>query len=187
VRVGSTVPRRLQAVYFTKCYANIKVNFYLGLPNLALCHEDLRTNGCIDPRILAPPLGERPLPLIYPLDSMKCNVGLRSFREIRRGGMGWIYLTHNRDQWRALVNAEIRFRVHKMLANSLITERLTASQGLNSMGIVNEFVCSLYVCTSTIYITILQKMLTVIAIWGLEFVDPCAYICVGSSVCFGPH
>jgi hypothetical protein len=26
-------------------------------------------------------------------------------REIRRGGVEWIYLAHDRDQWQALVNA----------------------------------------------------------------------------------
>jgi hypothetical protein len=34
-----------------------------------------------------------------------------NLREIRRGGMDWIDLTQDRDQWRALVNAVLNLRV----------------------------------------------------------------------------
>jgi hypothetical protein len=32
-------------------------------------------------------------------------------REIRFGGMDWVDLTENRDQWQAVVNAVVNFRV----------------------------------------------------------------------------
>jgi hypothetical protein len=32
-------------------------------------------------------------------------------REIEWGGMDWIYLTEDRDQWRALVNTVVNLRV----------------------------------------------------------------------------
>jgi hypothetical protein len=31
------------------------------------------------------------------------------------GGVDWIHLAKNRDQWRALVNMTLNFGVHKML------------------------------------------------------------------------
>jgi hypothetical protein len=34
-------------------------------------------------------------------------------REIGWGGMNWIRLTHNRDQWRALVNTVMNFQVSR--------------------------------------------------------------------------
>jgi hypothetical protein len=34
-----------------------------------------------------------------------------NLREIRWGGMDWIYLAQERDQWRALVNTVKKFRV----------------------------------------------------------------------------
>jgi hypothetical protein len=33
------------------------------------------------------------------------------FREIGRGGMDWIHLAQDRDQWRALVNTVLNHRV----------------------------------------------------------------------------
>jgi hypothetical protein len=49
-----------------------------------------------------------------PLGSSKCrwedNVKM-DFREIGWGGMVWIHLTQDRDQWRALLNAVMNLRV----------------------------------------------------------------------------
>jgi hypothetical protein len=39
-------------------------------------------------------------------------------REIGWGGMDWIDLAQDRDQWRALVNTVMKLRVPKMLVNS---------------------------------------------------------------------
>jgi hypothetical protein len=39
-------------------------------------------------------------------DNIKINL-----REIGWGGMDWIDLTHNRDQWKALVSTAINLRV----------------------------------------------------------------------------
>jgi hypothetical protein len=39
-------------------------------------------------------------------------------REIGWGGMDWIYLGENRDQWRALVNTVMNLRVPKILGIS---------------------------------------------------------------------
>jgi hypothetical protein len=37
---------------------------------------------------------------------------------LRWGGMDWIDLAQNRDQWRALVKTVMNFGFHKMLQNS---------------------------------------------------------------------
>jgi hypothetical protein len=39
-------------------------------------------------------------------------------REIGWGGMGWIALAKDRDQWRALVNMVMNLGLHKMLGSS---------------------------------------------------------------------
>jgi hypothetical protein len=39
-------------------------------------------------------------------------------REIEWGGMDWIDLAQDRDQWRALVKTVMNLRFHKMLGNS---------------------------------------------------------------------
>jgi hypothetical protein len=58
-------------------------------------------------------------------------------REIGWDGMDWIDLAQDRDQWKALVNMVMNLRVHKMLGNSSVAERLAASQeGLSSMELV---------------------------------------------------
>jgi hypothetical protein len=49
-------------------------------------------------------------------------------REIGWGGMDWIDLAQDRDQWRAVVNKVMNIRVHKMLGNSLVAAQLAASQ-----------------------------------------------------------
>jgi hypothetical protein len=40
-------------------------------------------------------------------------------REIGWGGMGWIGLAQNRDQWRALVNTVMNLRVPQNVGNFL--------------------------------------------------------------------
>jgi hypothetical protein len=52
--------------------------------------------------------GKRPLgrPRRRWVDNIKMDL-----REIGWGGMDWINLTHDRDQWRALVNTEMNLRV----------------------------------------------------------------------------
>jgi hypothetical protein len=47
--------------------------------------------------------------------------------EIGWGGMDWINLAQNRDQWQALVKM-ITFWYYKMLGNSCVAEQLAASQ-----------------------------------------------------------
>jgi hypothetical protein len=41
------------------------------------------------------------------------------FREIGRGGMDWIDLAQNRDQWRVLVNTVMSLRVPKIAGKFL--------------------------------------------------------------------
>jgi hypothetical protein len=38
--------------------------------------------------------------------------------EIEWGGVDWIDMAQDKDQWRALVNTVVNFQVHKMLGNS---------------------------------------------------------------------
>jgi hypothetical protein len=54
------------------------------------------------------PEGTRPLgkPRLRLVDNIKMKL-----REIRWGGMDWIYLDQDRDQWRALVNMVMNLRV----------------------------------------------------------------------------
>jgi len=42
-------------------------------------------------------------------DNIKVNL-----EEVGRGGVEWIDLAQDRDRWRALVSAVMRFRFHKM-------------------------------------------------------------------------
>jgi hypothetical protein len=58
--------------------------------------------------IVGQPEGKRPLgrPRCKWLRNIKMDL-----REIGWGGMDWIGLTHDRDQWRALVNAIMDLRV----------------------------------------------------------------------------
>jgi hypothetical protein len=58
-------------------------------------------------------------------------------REIGWGGMDWIDLAQDRDQWRALMNTVMNLRVPKMLGISLLAAQMGASQeGLSSMKLV---------------------------------------------------
>jgi hypothetical protein len=45
-------------------------------------------------------------------------------------GMDWVHLAHVTQQW--------NFEVHKVLRNSLVAERLTASQVLSFMELVSQ-------------------------------------------------
>jgi hypothetical protein len=56
-------------------------------------------------------------------------------RDIGWDVMEWIDLTQDRDQWKALVNAVMNHRFHKMLGSSCVAAQLAASQeGLSSMS-----------------------------------------------------
>jgi hypothetical protein len=61
------------------------------------------------------PEGERPLerPRHRWVVNIKMDLG-----EIGLGGMDWIDLAQNRDQWRALVNTIMNHMFHKMLGSS---------------------------------------------------------------------
>jgi hypothetical protein len=58
--------------------------------------------------LVGKPEGKRPLgrPRRRWADSIKMDL-----REIVRGGMYWIHLAQDRDQWRALVNTVMNLRV----------------------------------------------------------------------------
>jgi len=55
--------------------------------------------------------GKRPLgrPRGRWADNIKTDL-----QEVRLGGTDWIELAQNRERWRALVNAVMNFRFHKM-------------------------------------------------------------------------
>jgi hypothetical protein len=60
-------------------------------------------------------------------------------REIEGGGMDWIHLAQDGDQWPALATWTYGF--HKILVNSWIAERLMASQeGLSSIELIGELI-----------------------------------------------
>jgi hypothetical protein len=60
------------------------------------------------------PEGKRPL--ARPRRRWEDNIKIH-LRQIRWGGMDWIHLAQDRDQWRALVNTVLKFGFHKILVN----------------------------------------------------------------------
>jgi hypothetical protein len=66
--------------------------------------------------LVGKPEGNRPLggPTRRSVDNIK--IGLR---EIEWGGMEWIDLAQDRDQWNALLNTVINIRVHTVFGKSL--------------------------------------------------------------------
>jgi hypothetical protein len=68
------------------------------------------------------------------------RITLRRILEIRFGGVVWIGLAHNRDKWRALLNAVMNFVSHRMLGNYPIATQLMASRVvLSSVELVSQF------------------------------------------------
>jgi hypothetical protein len=65
--------------------------------------------------LVGKPEGNRPLGMHRRRweDNIRMNL-----REIGWGGMDWIDLAQDRDQWRALVNTVMNIWVHKMLGNT---------------------------------------------------------------------
>jgi hypothetical protein len=61
------------------------------------------------------PEGDRPLG--KPTLRLESNIKM-DLREIGWGGVDWIHLAQDGDQWRALVNMVMTLHVHKMLGNS---------------------------------------------------------------------
>jgi hypothetical protein len=60
---------------------------------------------------------ERKRPLGRPRGFWEDTIKM-DLREMVWGGMDWIDLAHDRDQWRALGNTVMTFGFHKMLGNS---------------------------------------------------------------------
>jgi hypothetical protein len=56
------------------------------------------------------------------VDNNKMDLG-----KIGWGGVDWIGLAQDRDEWRALVNSVMNLRVHKMLGNYRVASQLVAS------------------------------------------------------------
>jgi hypothetical protein len=49
-------------------------------------------------------------------------------REVGWGGMDWLDLARDRDQWKAFVNTAVNLGFHKMSRNSSVSEWLAASE-----------------------------------------------------------
>jgi hypothetical protein len=78
-------------------------------------------------------------------------------REIELGGMDWIDLAEDRDQWKALVNTVMNLRVPQNFGKFLRAVRLVASQKwLSSMELVRlGFQDRVSISLSYIYISII--------------------------------
>jgi hypothetical protein len=75
--------------------------------------------------------GKRPLE--RPRHTWEDNIKM-DIQEVGCGGMDWIELAQDRDRWRALVNAVMNLRVHKMRGISwLAANRLASQEGLCCM------------------------------------------------------
>jgi hypothetical protein len=59
--------------------------------------------------------------------------------EIGWGGVDWIGLTQDRYKWRALVNALMNLRFHKLLGNYRVATQIVASLMLSSIEVVSGF------------------------------------------------
>jgi hypothetical protein len=66
--------------------------------------------------IVGKPGGKRPLG--RPRRRWENNIKM-DLRKVERGGMDWIHLAQDRDQWMALVNTEMNFRVPKNIGKLL--------------------------------------------------------------------
>jgi hypothetical protein len=61
------------------------------------------------------------------------------FREVGLSGVDWINLSRDRDQWRAIANTVMNFRVPCYVGKFFVAELLAASQeGLNSLELVSS-------------------------------------------------
>jgi hypothetical protein len=84
--------------------------------------------------LVGKPEGKRPLG--RPRRRWEDNIRM-DLIQIGWGGMDWIDVAQDRDQWRALVNTVMNLLVTKMLGNFLVAAQLAASQeGLSSMELV---------------------------------------------------
>jgi hypothetical protein len=86
--------------------------------------------------LVGKPEGKRPLGRLRHKweDNIKMDL-----REIWWGGMDWIDLAEDMDQWRGPVKKAKYLRFHKMLGISWLAEQLAVSQeGLRSMELVNH-------------------------------------------------
>jgi hypothetical protein len=64
-------------------------------------------------------------------------------REIGWGGMDWIDLTQDRDQWLAVVNTVMILGFHKLLGSSSVAAQLSASQeGLSAVKLGVNYIIS---------------------------------------------
>jgi hypothetical protein len=88
--------------------------------------------------LVGKPEGKRPLerPRCRWVDNIKMDLG-----EIGWGGVDWIGMAQDGDQWRALVNAIMDLWVPKMLGNYRVASQLVASRVvLSSIELVNYLV-----------------------------------------------
>jgi hypothetical protein len=75
--------------------------------------------------LVGKPKGKRPLgrPRHRWVDNIKMDL-----REKGSGGMDWIYLAQDMNQWRGLVNTVMNIRFNTILGNFLVVPLLATSQ-----------------------------------------------------------